>query len=209
VIAFVSCSVALQSTIPHWVRSRGSAVYLLVFQGCLALGAFLWGQIAEFASLPAAYFSAAGLLVLGAILSRWAPLECALHQVTESAPLEHQHAFPHQPQPEDGPVLITIDYTISPEHEARFRELMQRLGEVRQRDGARRWVLWHSLDAPQTFREVMIVDSWAEHLRQHDRRTHTDRELEDLIHTLHTGPEIPLVRHYLEAAEENPMTKLQ
>ena len=39
-------NVSAQSAAPNWVRARALAVYLLVFQGGMALGSFMWGSVA-------------------------------------------------------------------------------------------------------------------------------------------------------------------
>jgi MFS family permease len=40
-------NVAAQTALPAWVRARALAVYLLVFQGGMALASILWGAVAE------------------------------------------------------------------------------------------------------------------------------------------------------------------
>lgn len=45
--------------------------------------------------------------------------------------------------------------------------------------------------------ETFVVESWLEHLRQHERVTHADREFQDAARAFHTGAEPPLVRHMI------------
>jgi hypothetical protein len=52
---------------------------------------------------------------------------------------------------------------------------------VRRRDGASRWGVFHDTAAPDRYVETFLVNSWAEHLRQHDRQTRADRELEERL----------------------------
>lgn len=196
IIALTNLNVAIQSALPNWIRSRGSAVFLIAFQGGVALGAFAWGQITQHFNLQTALLAAAGFLFASLALAKAAPLRCALGEdVTPSAHWgEHHLAF--EPAPDDGPVLITIDYRVSPESVAPFRAAMERLREVRLRDGGFRWVLWQSLDDPVQFREIILVDSWAEHLRQHARATVADRAIEEAAQRFHSGPGQPEVRHF-------------
>jgi MFS family permease len=42
-----SLNSGLQLTLPNWVRARGLAYYLVVFQGAQALGGVLWGVVAD------------------------------------------------------------------------------------------------------------------------------------------------------------------
>jgi len=49
------------------VRARGLAYYLVVFQGAQALGAVIWGAIADRTSVATALLIAAAVLVTGAL----------------------------------------------------------------------------------------------------------------------------------------------
>src|SRR5437667_6080033 len=110
-----------------------------------------------------------------------------------------QHWAPHtlssEPGPDDGPVLVTLTYEIPPENEAAFRIAMQRLRSIRLRDGAVRWSLSKTLDKDRHFREAFVVGSWGEHLRQHERGTATDKQIEAAAATFHVGRQPPKVEH--------------
>ena len=41
-----SLNTAAQTSLPAWVRARGLGVYLLVFQGAMAVGSVIWGDVA-------------------------------------------------------------------------------------------------------------------------------------------------------------------
>lgn len=43
------------------------------------------------------------------------------------------------------------------------------------------------------FVEIFLVHSWAKHLRQHDRQTNADREVEERVHSYVAGE--PQVQH--------------
>jgi len=42
-----------------------------------------------------------------------------------------------------------------------------------------------------------VVESWLEHLRQHERITAADREVQAIARAFHRGAEPPLVRHFV------------
>jgi hypothetical protein len=48
-----------------------------------------------------------------------------------------------------------------------------------------------------SFLEIFLVNSWAEHLRQHERQTLADRDLERRLRSCITGE--PEVRHLIYA----------
>jgi len=53
------------------------------------------------------------------------------------------------------------------------------------------------IEVPNRFVEAFLVHSWAEHLRQHERQTKADRELEQQVYSYVAG--YPTVRHLLSA----------
>jgi hypothetical protein len=67
----------------------------------------------------------------------------------------------------------------------------------RLRDGAMRWGLFQDMAAPGRWLETFVVESWVEHLRQHERMTVADREAEERARAFHVGPGPALVSHYI------------
>lgn len=45
----------------------------------------------------------------------------------------------------------------------------------------------------------MMTKLWAEHLRQHEGMTMSDREVQAIVRSFHVGPDAPAVRHLLAA----------
>jgi len=45
----------------------------------------------------------------------------------------------------------------------------------------RRWGIFYDTQSPNVYLETFLVDSWAEHQRQHERFTVADRELEKRV----------------------------
>src|SRR6185295_19092689 len=62
-----SLNSGLQLALPNWVRARGLAYYLVVFQGAQALGGVLWGVVADATSVTVALLVAAAVLAVGAV----------------------------------------------------------------------------------------------------------------------------------------------
>jgi len=75
-------------------------------------------------------------------------------------------------------VMVTIRYSIRPEKRADFVAAMQGVREMRRRNGAYFWQLFHDSEDPTRFVEVFMDESWVEHLRQHERASVADRELQ-------------------------------
>jgi MFS family permease len=195
--AMSSFTVAAQIAVPSWVQARALGFYVLSFQGGMAIASVLWGTIAQhFGSAPALTCAALGLL--GSVITAriWpmrpgpgADLTPSLHwpEPTVTAPQD----------PEEGPVLIMLEYTIDPANASRFVPAMYRLGNIRRRDGARHWGLFRDLAVSGRYVETFILDSWAEHLRQHTRMTVADRAIEDQVKRFHIGDSPPTASHFI------------
>lgn len=196
-IAVSTLAVAGQSAFPDWVRARSSAIYLIVFQAALAIGALAWGAATARFDAAAALRLAAGGLAATALLGRFFPINAARDlDLTPSAHWDG-HTLDVEPADDSGPVLVTLDYVVKPEDVAAFRAAIARLRIVRLRDGAFRWALSRSLEDPGSFRESFHVGTWGEHLRQHARATADDRHIEEAVLAFHAGAEPPRAVHYL------------
>lgn len=62
---------------------------------------------------------------------------------------------------------------------------------------ATRWGIFYDTEFPNVYVETFLLDSWAEHERQHDRFTVADRELERRV--LSYTIEGTTVKHYIAA----------
>ena len=96
-----------------------------------------------------------------------------------------------------GPVLVTVKYVIDPAKAAEFLNEIYRYQRIRRRDGATRWGIYFDAEAPPTYLETFLVDSWLEHERQHDRFTVADHELEKRLFGYTV--EETVVKHYIYA----------
>jgi hypothetical protein len=98
---------------------------------------------------------------------------------------------------DQGPVLVTVEYVVTPEGEAAFLEAIHEYARVRRRDGAYSWGIFHDTEIANHYLDTFLVNSWAEHFRQHERQTQSDRELEQRLHSSVAGD--PKVRHLIYA----------
>jgi len=194
-----SLNVAAQTTAPSWVLSRALGIYQLVFQGGIAVGSAVWGTVAEHLGNPTALLIAAIGLIVGltaAVRYRLTAVENldltpSLHWPEPSVVIELR--------PEDGPVLITVEYHIDPVRSRDFALVMHELRRVRRRDGAIRWGLFNDTANSSRYVETFVVESWLEHLRQHERVTVADRAVEERALAFHIGDAPPTVSHLIYA----------
>ncbi len=186
----------IQNLAPDWVRARVLAAYLFVFQGSVAIGSALWGVAAEHTTARMALFVSAIGMGASLLLQFAFPLPNTTVDLSTwnhwgKPSMFEEHAT------DLGPVLVTIKYVIDPAKEPEFLNEIYRYQRVRRRDGATRWGIFYDTESPNTYLETFLVDSWAEHERQHDRFTVADRELEKRV--LSYALEATTAKHYIYA----------
>ncbi len=193
------CNVAIQIAVPAWVRARVLAVYMLAFAGGYSLGSAVWGAVATHWGLQAALLYSAGGLGLGALAAiRYRIIIDEDSDLTPSLHWPEPHLI-LEPRPEQGPVLVTMEYLIDLAQSDLFARAMRALSVIRRRDGAIRWGLWQDTANPGRFLETFVVETWLEHRRQHERMTVADRAVEEQALSFHVGSERPRVQHLLYA----------
>ena len=180
-----------------WVKARAFGVFLMVFQGAMAIGAVLWGTLALQIGISNSLLVAAALLAAGLLVAAVYPL--IIDPERDFDPSRHlRDPEIDEPLGDDrGPVLITVEYEVDPAHTMEFIARLRKMRAIRLRDGAVRWRYWRDVAERRRIVETFIVDSWLEHMRQHDRFTNADRVLQQHVWELHVGKAPPLVRHWI------------
>ncbi|NCT97744.1 MAG: MFS transporter [Comamonadaceae bacterium] len=192
-------SVSIQMGLPDWVRARGMSIYQMSIMGASASGAALWGQIATWTSLSVALgIAAASGWVAMALANRWMPDRGPEGDLTPQRVLTTATSVESPPQ--RGHIMLTIEYLIDPARAKEFRDLMfNESRRSRLRQGALSWELLHDINKPGRFVEVIVDESWTDHLRRFDRSTAADVDLRDRRLAFHIGLEPPRVtRHLME-----------
>ena len=176
-----SFNVAAQLTSASWVRSRALAAYSIAFQGGLALGSALWGTVASRFGIGTALAIAGVGLLVGLAVSRGYPLTG--REDRDLSPSMHwpQPLLVPEARPSDGPVLVVIEYFVSPENAVPFLDAVHEMERVRRRDGGMEWSVYQDAADHTRYVETFLAESWTEHLRQHHRVTMADREIERRI----------------------------
>jgi len=178
------------------------AVYLLVFMGGLAAGSAVWGFVAARFGVSAALLLAAIGLVIGPLLT-WR-FRLVGNENISLAPSMHwpEPVMMIDTEASEGPAITLVEYRIDPRTAPGFLQAMKEMRRIRQRDGAIRWNLSRDTADPQRYVETFVTESWADHLRQHERVTAENRALDQRVQTFHLGPEPPKVTHLI--GEEIP-----
>jgi MFS family permease len=199
-----SLNTAAQTTAPSWVRARALSLYLVVFQGGLGVGSAVWGALAERTGTATALTLSGAALVLSlAAIPRW---RLATATTLDLAPAAHWPE-PHviaTPAADAGPVQVQVEYRINRADGPAFAAAMHAISDVRRRDGAIAWTLYRDPGDVERYVEVFIVESWAEHLRQHERVTNADLAIEQRVRAFHRGDSPPAVTHLIASRPHEP-----
>jgi MFS family permease len=196
-VSFISLfNVEMLGLAPDWVRARVLAVAMLTFQGAVAGGSAAWGALAVRVGVDRALLWAGA----GALVSTVLALFLRLPNVSlDLTPWNHWRipavGSDIVGSDNDGPILVTVEYDVASEHAADFIAAMREYGRIRRRDGASRWGICRDLEVPDRYIETFIVSSWAEHVRQHDRLTRSDSQVEERLGRY--VAKVPSVRHLL------------
>lgn len=193
-------NVATQVSVPAWVRARSLGVYQLVFQGGLAIGSAVWGLVAEQLGNTTALSGAAVGLLLGLVAATRYRLAVGEDQALTPCRWAEPVVMV-EPRMEDGPVLITVEYPVDPKQAPQFVQAMHELSHSRKRDGAIRWGLFYDTANPERYVETFVVESWAEHLRQHERVTVADRAAQERVRAFLANNASTTVTHLIYAHE--------
>ena len=126
IVALTTLNSTAQAILPNWVRGRGLAVYLTVFNGALTGGSLLWGLVAETVGARLALLlSAVGLIAVSYLLAKVklpagdADLVQSNHwpEPLTAAPVEHDR----------GPVMVL---STAPRPASRLKRTRRLVSEI-------------------------------------------------------------------------------
>jgi MFS family permease len=199
-----SLAVAAQMVLPDWVRARGMSLYQMSLMGGAAAGSLLWGQVAAASDVRTAVLAAAGFGVLVLVLTR--RVTVTSEREPDYSPVAVRDVPPPviEIDPDDGPVMVTLEYRIEPARAADFAAVMQRTRRARLRQGALSWGLFRDVTDPARYIEYFVDENWLEHQRRLERFTAFDAGLRKERLAFHLGPEPPLLRRYVADQEAAP-----
>lgn len=158
----------VQLLAPAWIRGRAMSLYTLSFVGILPIGSILGGAVGDVigAAQAVAVLSAAAIALGVVVVKIGVP---GLGEVVATEPPPDWNLEPHDFEMMGGPVMVVSTWVIRHAELEAFLEAMDRLRLVRLRTGAYRWRLYRDADDPHRMTEVMVLNSWQDHILQHKR----------------------------------------
>ena len=200
--SFSSFNISVQMSSAVWVQARVMSLYQMAVFGMMAFGSWGWGALADRIGLPGALV-ASGLWLLASLL-----LHLVFRLPSGQAPdLRPVQAW-KKPEPrldfdpDEGPVMVLVEYRIPPADARAFAEAMEDVGHMRRRDGALRWQVYQDTTDAELWVEAFTVGSWLDHLRQAQRTTAADGATEARALRLHVGEAPPVMRRLLHRTQD-------
>lgn len=186
----------LQLFLPGWVRARAIGIYLMVFLGSNALASPLWGLLTTRIGLKTTVLVAAAMVALSALGALVVTVPDNAHLDRSPALYWGTPSFVVDPDPDAGPVVVSIEYEVEPAEQAAFLAAMADMRRSRLRSGASRWGIYRVGERPELFYEQFEVPSWREHQQQHEGRlTAEDQAIEEATFSHIVGS--PRTQHLL------------
>ena len=199
-----SLTISAQMALPDWVRARGMSIYQMALMGGSAAGSLLWGWVADWTSVATSVACASVFGVVVLVALRRLTIEGGADPDFSPAPLANTIEPPLGVEPEDGPVMVTVEYLIDPVRAAEFAAVMQRTRRARLRQGALSWGLFRDAAQPSRVIEYFVDENWVEHQRRLERFTAFDAGLREQRLAFHLGAEAPRVKRFVAQSLDLP-----
>jgi len=186
-LAFATFNIAVQLSSPRWVTGRMLATYQTIAFAAIALGSWWWGEFAHAAGLREA-LTVAGLSALVSLAAaRW--LRVAVEQLGSLDPRARVELNPPSAEihPASGPIVVAIEYRVAPQNAVEFAAVINEVGRIRRRDGARAWSIAQDVDAPDRWIERFECPTWLDYLRWRTRPTESDQAVRVQLQGLIVG----------------------
>ncbi|WP_445948794.1 MFS transporter [Sphingorhabdus sp.] len=190
-------NISIQLASPRWVSGRALAAFQAAVAGGMALGAALWGILADEYGIVISMVAAGSFLLATAFFGLFAglrkPVAAEAGPSPSSDPLV-QVALNGR----SGPLVIEIEYCVRVSDAREFYQAMRDVRRSRERNGAFAATLMRDISNPEIWLEKFIFPTWNDYLRARDRPTAEDRIYRDRAVVFHSGDDQPNIRRYLE-----------
>jgi MFS family permease len=191
-------NIGMQTSAPRWVAGRLLAAYQSTVNGGVAIGSWWWGAVAQQHTISIAMYVSGGLMLLS-------PLIGLRYRIPDpSTPVDEGLVAVEDPEitlaltPRSGPIIVEIEYRIAPHHARQFYQVMQKVQQVRQRNGAHAWCIARDVSDSSIWTERFRCPTWLDYLRMRGRSTQAERDTHAVAKRYHLGPAPIQVRRMLE-----------
>jgi MFS family permease len=197
-IAVTIYNIGVQTVLPGWVSGRALAAYQTAIAGGMAVGAWIWGHVAQTFGVGAGLSVAGICCILSAGAAIWLRLPNAPDPAEQAAEMLAEPQVDLDLTPRSGPIVVEILYNV-PRFRARaFYLIMQEVEQIRKRNGGYDWSIARDISNPALWTERFHCPTWLDYLRQRNRSTLAERETIDRAIDFHEGDFPPVIRRMLD-----------
>ena len=186
-LALANFNIAVQLSSPRWVMGRTLAMYQTVAFAGIALGSWIWGLIGHSMGIRESLSIAAAASLITLLVARWFPVSVAGVGAFDPHVRSEVQSPKFAIHPASGPIVVTIEYQVAAERAVQFVALINELGRIRRRDGARWWSVCQDIDRPELWTERFESPTWIDYLRRQTRPTRADQDVRKQIAELIAG----------------------
>ena len=197
-LVFSMLNIGIQLSTPRWVLARALSLFSASVTGGVAIGAVLWGGLADQIGIPAIMIISGSVLGVTMSLGFVLPLRREISGQSEQVAIDNQPNTALALTPRSGPIVIEIDYRVALDSARDFYQAMQSVGETRRRNGGFNWSLSRDIAVPQLWTERYICPTWGDYLHLRDRYTKADMEAQERVEALNSLHDDSRIRRRLE-----------
>jgi hypothetical protein len=181
---FANFNIAVQLSSPRWVTGRMLATYQTIAFASIALGSWWWGQFANAAGVRESLTVAGVASLLSLVAARWLPIE--VERLGSLDPRARVELAPPSVDihPASGPIVVVIEHRVRPENAVEFVAVINEIGRIRRRDGARAWSISQDIDTLDRWVERFECPTWVDYLRWRTRPTESDQAVRARLNRL-------------------------
>jgi predicted MFS family arabinose efflux permease len=204
-LGLATFNIAVQMSSPRWVMARMLALYQTFAFAGMALGSWGAGLLAADLGLRSTLGLAGALALATVPFARWLPVSVA--RLGSLDPYAAPEVQPPKAELDEssGPIVVTIEYRVPPQNAVEFAEVINDLGRIRRRDGARAWSASQDIDDPVLWVERFESPTWADHLRRYARPTLADQAIRERLRQLIEGERGSMRRYVVRPAGAEPL----
>ena len=197
-IAVTLFNIGVQLSTPRWVAGRALAAYQAAIAGGVAIGSWLWGFVANGIGVDKALLIAAAVMFVSPVLAIWLRMPSTEGANNDAVDALEEPEVNLSISQRSGPIVVEIEYRVSQQKARAFYTTMLQLQAIRQRNGAYDWSIARDIADPELWIERYHCPTWLDYLRQRNRSTQSEREVQLKAIAFHLGPEPIKVHRMLE-----------
>ena len=198
ILAIAVLNVSVQMSAPRWVTARALSLFGSAITGGIAIGAWLWGLVAQASDVSFAFCATSAAIVASLALGWFLPLPRSGEDDVTAVALDGAPEVGLGITMRSGPVVIEVEYRVDPERARDFYQAMIQLQKVRLRNGGFDWSIARDIADPALWTERYHCPTWGDYLRMRDHYTQGDIDVHEVAAAFNESGDAPLVRRRLE-----------